>query len=326
MSGRDLPPQFEAHPRLPEHIKKLNDLLERYVDLELIPLNENRRTRIEEKLLSPLTALAAINDNAVPAAPQPVSIEQRIRTKLEKEVGEDLLQDGIQALETLSRNSHTGLCKRYLDRLLSSGAQQREIIGTMMELRAILYVAQDPALEILDANATIIKKGSMNRIEFFDLVGRDRQTGRLVLFEIKCDNSYGFTDFMFQFLGLGSEQKGKTYKPVSQKDVLLDPESFTLPSSYEADVKAGNYELRVLTHTRLYDFDSIYGLPMSIGRILTHLLQPSTPISRSKKVERELERKVLDPQLRSLQHRMADLADIPVRFELIGWYRGQRGN
>lgn len=326
MSERPLHPQFEAHPRVPDHVEKLNELLDRYAGIEPVPINENRRTRIEEKILSSLDALAAINDNAVPSTPQPASIGQRIRAKLGRKVSEDLLQDGLQALEILSQGKLHGPYKRYLDRLLSSAAQDNEIIGAMAELRAILYIAQNTYIEVLDANSTIIQKGSATGFEFFDIIGRDRKTGRLVIFEIKFDNDYCFGDFIFQFLGLGSQHKGKLFKPHSQKDVLLDPENFTIPSSYEADVKAGNYEIRILTHKRLYDFDGLYGKNMSLRQLLSRLLSGTTPISFSKKVYENLGRDKIEQQILGLKERMEAVGDTPIRFELIGWYQSQRGN
>ncbi|MEE8637883.1 MAG: hypothetical protein V3T21_02445 [Candidatus Margulisiibacteriota bacterium] len=323
-----LPARFFDHSKLPKHIDNLEKILEHKV--QGIQINNRRINKLAKKAQGPLQGILDIYDNASPAASQPLSFEQRIQNKLGGKFTEDWLQDAIHALKILSEENTNGLFKKYLNRLLANHITNFDIVGAITELRAILYIGQNTNIEIVNANATLSQKGSLNQIEFFDIIGRDRDSGRLIIFEIKGDNGYGFGDFIFQFLGLGSQYKGKNRKTLSQKDVLLNPENFDLPSLYQKDIKEGNYEIRIVTHKRLFDFENIYGHQMTIRQLLRRLLLSSTPISASGKILKDLTRTEINREIISLENRMAEaghcLENIPIRFELMTWYQNQRAH
>lgn len=322
-----LPAKFIDNDKVSNHISTLFSLLTEHETIAAIPINESRRKRVENKILVSLEALIQIHSRALPPSSSP-SASKMHRTKVarilaEKSFTEDAIDDTLAALEFLERNKDW-LYRRFVSRLESPKTPGHEIAGAIAELRAILYISRIPSLEIVDANVSIIQRRTGNRIEFFDIIARDSTTGKLILFEIKRNNDYTLGDFIYQFLGIGSNKGGEARKTLSQIDVLLEPEGFQIPETYLHDLISGNYEVRILTHRRLYDFEPLYGRPKQLdnggGCLLSHLLLPSTHISFAKDTVRILTREDIGQGIQNLREQIRGrtaVGDTSITFDIL---------
>jgi hypothetical protein len=323
LSLEKLPERFTQNEKVSVNIDRLLELVDEYEALEPIPLNDRRRKKIEENIKPALEGLYSIHTHLVKMS----SPASKIPTKaIEKSLAKTSLRneckDTVAALTFLLEQGKPHIYKRFLSRLTDPRATGAQIVGTAMELRIILQLSHNSRLEILDANAQVSETfNQSNRIEFFDIIARDNHTDRIILFEIKRDNEYTLGDFVYQFLGIGSNKQGAKRKVVSQIDVLLDSEKFQLPSSCAEDIARGNYEVRVLTHRELYDFTYLYNRSNRLERLLNYLRQPATHVSSAKDTLRTLTKQEVNNGIEYLSDKIAnqkpELAGILVNFSVI---------
>lgn len=185
----------------------------------------------------------------------------------------------INALAFLERAGLLGAHNRYLKRL--SGPVGHEVAGVVGELSVIPQLAV--TAQILDANIECAGPNGA-RIEFFDIVARDKATGQLLLVEVKTAREYTLGDLAHQLLGIGNEWGNSQRKDVCQMDVLLHPERYTLASKYQKDIEAGNFEIRVITSRRRPDFERFYGTLKNLSYLLEQILaSPDNAISSQKR-------------------------------------------
>jgi hypothetical protein len=155
----------------------------------------------------------------------------------------------------------------YAERLLSPSRQQAA--GALGELRAVSELRH--TADILDLCLDCGVPGSRDRIEFFDIIARDRRSGKLLLIEVKRDWEYGLGDLGHQLLGIGNEWTGQARKALCQLDVILDPNRYALPLKYHQEIMAGNFEVRLMINRGIGDFANFYGKARNL-QFITDLL------------------------------------------------------
>jgi hypothetical protein len=156
----------------------------------------------------------------------------------------------------------------YTERLLSP--DKEKVAGAIGELRAVSELRH--SADILELCLDCGAPGSRDRIEFFDIIARDRRSGKLLLVEVKRDWKYGLGDLGHQLLGIGNEWTRQARKDVCQLDVILDPARYALPQKYHRELLAGDFELRLMVNRGIEDLASFYGRSRDLKYITERLL------------------------------------------------------
>jgi hypothetical protein len=300
-----IPNQCINSPKIQERLGIIDARLTEYEKIPAIPLNERKRQAFERERLLPNLDFFASNLNLFPPAQEdPV---QAAKTALKQKmqsiatIEENRVDEAVNALDYLEITLPE-LHKRFSDRIKTACKDNLafELRGIIGELQAIERLSKKTNIEILDAGRTVHSRETVtNKIEFFDIIARDKRTGRLILIEIKHDTTYTLMDFLHQFFGIGSKIDGQTRKTVCQLDVLLHPENFTLPDAYAEDVRKGNCEVRVITHERRPGLDLFYGDgPKKLSPLCATLTQPTFNIPASIRLSEGLSKEIIADQIR----------------------------
>ncbi|MBU0672006.1 MAG: transglutaminase-like domain-containing protein [Candidatus Margulisbacteria bacterium] len=150
-----------------------------------------------------------------------------------------------RALSALERAGASNIVRQYLstDQLLSGRGQT--VAGALEELKYIAELSRSQ--DVLFAGREVqfrTASGQNYPIEFFDIVTRDT-SGQLFLYEVKNNNGYNLDYLAHQLFGIGNRSQVDARKPVCQLDVLMDPNSASLPDTLISELEAGGYEIRI---------------------------------------------------------------------------------
>lgn len=260
-----LPTAFEHNPRVIGSVKKLED------GLDAVMVRGRTDPRLEQEITTAITSILSCYRASLPKAP----VDSRVGIMVSLRgfgLGRDIEDEVCSALDLLAGLGYSHSAKSFEIRL--KDLQREVVLGAVSELRVIYRLGQLPEkYEIVDVNCQL----NQRTLEFFDLVVRDKQTGRLVLIETKKGGSYGMRKFLEQFLGLGRPRING--HATCQIDALRYPERYSvlMTKSYAGDLKSGNFEIWVASEEGFdpAEFDSqlTAASGIAISLVLNYLIR-----------------------------------------------------